>query len=89
MRITFDPAKNRRNRQKHHIDLADVEGVFFDPHALTFEDRDHPEERFITLGTDGFGRALVVTYCYRGKSELRVISARLAEPHERRAYEES
>ena len=40
--MTFDPAKSRINRQKHGIDLADVEGVFFDDMALTREDRDHP-----------------------------------------------
>lgn len=88
MRITFDPAKYRRNLRKHQIDLAEVEGVFFDARAVTIEDRDHPEERFVTIGKDGLGRILVVAYCYRGKTELRVISARLAEPHERRIYEE-
>lgn len=70
------------------VDLADVEGVFFDPRALTREDRDHGEERFVTLGMDGFGRLLVVVYTYRDEDEIRVISARQAEPRERRAYEE-
>jgi hypothetical protein len=49
--------------------------------------RDHAEERFVTLGMDGFGRLLVVAYHYWGEDEMRVISARLAEPHERRDYE--
>lgn len=89
MDITFDPAKNNINRRKHGVDLADVEGVFYDPMALTREDRDHDEERFVTLGMDGFGRLLVVAYTYRGADRIRVISARRAEPHERRAYEES
>ncbi|GHT82355.1 hypothetical protein AGMMS49960_00650 [Betaproteobacteria bacterium] len=88
MKITFDPAKNRRNIKRHCIDLADVEGVFFDDMALTREDRDHDEERFVTLGMDGFGRVLVVAYTYRGEDEIRVFSARPAEPHERRTYEE-
>lgn len=64
--ITFDPAKNKANRRKHGIDLANVEGVFHDPMALTREDRDHDEDRYITLGVDGFGRLLVVAYTYRG-----------------------
>ena len=88
MRMTFDPAKSRINHQKHDIDLADVEGVFFDDMALTREDRDHPEERFVTLGMDGFGRLVVVVYTYRGEDEIRVISSRLAQPHEHRDYEE-
>jgi uncharacterized DUF497 family protein len=40
------------------------------------------------MGTDGSGRVLVVAYCYRGEDEIRVFSARHAEPHERRIYEE-
>lgn len=87
MFITYDPAKNEINRRKHRVDLADVEGVFFDPQAITVEDRDHPEERFVTLGRDGVGRLLVVAYHYRGANTIRIISARLAHPHERRAYE--
>ena len=88
MEITFDPAKNATNRRKHNIDLADVDGVFCDPYALTREDPNHAEARFVTLGMDGFGRLLVVAYAYRGVDEIRIISARRAEPHERRNYEE-
>lgn len=72
---------------KHQIDLTDVDGVLYDARAITVEDRDHDEERFVTLGMDGFGRLLVVAYHYRGQDDVRVISARSAEPHERRAYE--
>jgi uncharacterized DUF497 family protein len=87
MKLTFDPTKNRSNISKHGVDLAEVEDVFYDDNALTREDRDHDEERFVTVGLDGFGRLLVVAYTYRGEDEIRVFSARLAEPHERRAYE--
>ena len=88
MKIRFDPAKNRLNLSKHRIDLADVDAVFYDPFALTREDRDHDEERFVTLGMDGLERLLVVAYTWRGEDEIRVFSARAAEPHERRDYEE-
>ncbi|NCA89353.1 MAG: BrnT family toxin [Gammaproteobacteria bacterium] len=87
MNISFDPPKNRINRHKHGVDLADVEGVFYDDRAITLEDRDHDEERFVVLGQDGFGRLLVVAYHYRNENDLRIISARLALPHERRVYE--
>jgi uncharacterized protein len=86
MDITFDPAKQAANLKKHGIDLTAVEPVFYDQNALTIEDRDHPEERFKTLGMDALGRLLVVAYHYTEDERLRVISARLAEPHERRAY---
>jgi hypothetical protein len=87
MKITHDPVKNKINRQKHKVDLSDIEGVFYDIQAVTIEDRDHNEERFVTLGQDGFGRLLIVAYHYRSEDEIRVISARLAQPHERRIYE--
>ena len=87
MKITFDAIKNKTNRLKHRVDLTEVEDVFYDDHAITIEDKDHTEERFVTLGTDGCGRLLVVAYHYRNE-DIRVISARPAEPHERRAYEE-
>ena len=35
---------------------------------------------------DVWGRLLVVAYHYRNEDEIRVISARIAEPHERRTY---
>lgn len=87
MKITFDRNKNALNIKKHGISLADVDSVFYDDRALIVEDRDHFEERFVLLGMDGIGRILRVTYHYRGEDEIRVISARLADPQLRRTYE--
>lgn len=87
MNFEFDPAKRDANIKKHGIDLADVEGVFFDPRALTMEDHDHDEQRFVTIGTDAFGRVLVVCYAYRAESAIRVISARKATASERNSYQ--
>ncbi len=87
MDIEFDPAKNKSNIRKHGISLADVEAVFYDPQAVTIEDRDHKEQRFVTIGIDGFGRLVVVCYSYRSETTIRLISARKAEPRERKAYE--
>ena len=88
MEIEFDPAKNKANLRKHGIDFADIEVVFYDQNAITIEDRDHGEQRFVTIGTDGVGRVLVVCYTYLSESAIRLISARKAEPHERKTYEE-
>jgi|GEM_PF-5985992 len=38
MEIEFDPAKRIVNLRQHKIDLADVEGVFYDPMAITIEE---------------------------------------------------
>jgi hypothetical protein len=55
--------------------------------ALTIPDERFDEERFVTIGLDGFGRVLVVVYTLRGEA-IRVISAREATRQEQRQYEE-
>jgi uncharacterized DUF497 family protein len=85
--IEFDPAKNRLNRAKHQLDLADAEPVFRDPRAITVEDKTCEEARWVTVGADGFGRALVVVYTWRGEGTIRIISARYANAREREDYE--
>jgi uncharacterized protein len=47
---------------------------------------DASERHFVTLGADAAGRILVVVYTWRG-DDIRIISARLAEAHEREEYE--
>lgn len=76
----------RVNLDKHGIDFAEAVAVLEDDTALTLDD-DHPdEERFITIGSDTFGRVLVVVYTWRG-DVIRLISARKATPRERQQYE--
>jgi uncharacterized protein len=62
--------------------------AFDDPYAITIRDdeSDPPEERFVTLGQGAAGRLLVVVYTWRGEN-IRIISARPAESHEREEYE--
>jgi uncharacterized DUF497 family protein len=62
--------------------------VFDDPYAVTItdEESDPNEQRFVTLGIGAAGRLLVVVYTWRGKN-IRVISVRPAETHEREEYE--
>lgn len=88
MRVEWDEAKRKANWRKHGVEFADAVSVLDDPHAVTIEDRDHDEQRFLTLGMDAFGRLLVVVYVYREPDVIRLISARPAEPHERRQYKE-
>jgi hypothetical protein len=47
---------------------------------------DPDEQRSITIGIGAVGRLLVVVYTWRGKN-IRIISARPAEAHEREEYE--
>jgi uncharacterized DUF497 family protein len=88
--IQYHKAKNAANKLKHlGISLAETEPVFHDERALTLEDDDHDEQRWITMGLDGKGRLLVVAYTYREPNFVRIISARLASKNERRQYLEA
>ncbi|MCY3682786.1 MAG: BrnT family toxin [Gemmatimonadetes bacterium] len=84
----WDPEKAESNFLTHSVDFADSVGVFEDIWALTLkEEIESGEQRFVTLGTDFFGRILVVVYTYRNE-DIRLISARPATRRERRIYEQ-
>jgi len=86
--IVWDPEKARANLKKHGVRLSDAEAVLSDPWAITVEDDTaEGERRFVSIGADVVGRLLVVVHCYRG-DDIRLISARLANRHERKQYEE-
>jgi uncharacterized DUF497 family protein len=87
LRIQFDAAKATRNFTKHRVRLADAEAVLYDPIALTVEDNDHDEQRWVTIGADGSGQILVVVYVYRDPNFIRLISARKAQPQETIQYQ--
>ena len=88
MAVVWDPEKAKQNFRKHGVRFADAELVLEDPYAVTIEDHEYEpaEVRWVTLGADAQGRVLVVVYTYRGE-DMRLISARMAEPHERKEYE--
>lgn len=88
MEIVWGPEKAAQNVLKHGVRFADAVLVLEDPYAVTIaDDESSPDEsRWVTLGADALGRILVVAYTYRGE-DIRVISARRAEPHECRDYE--
>ena len=62
MEYQWDPNKARENHRKHGVLFADAVLVFDDPQALTIEDYEHGEERYVTLGTYAQGRILTVIY---------------------------
>jgi uncharacterized protein len=39
MRVVWDPLKAKLNQRKHGVRLSDAEGVLYDPHAITRDDR--------------------------------------------------
>ena len=76
------------NFRKHGVRMPEAIPVFDDPYAITITDdvSDPGEQRFVTLGMGAAGRLLSVVYLWRGKN-IRIISARPAEPQEREEYE--
>ena len=85
MKYVWNSKKAKINLKKHGVDFADAIEVFEDLCAITCEDADHSEERFITMGLDAFGRIIVVVYTYRGE-KIRLISARKANKKEQKQY---
>jgi uncharacterized DUF497 family protein len=83
----WDPNKAAKNRRKHGVDFADAVLALEDERAITVEDDEHDERRFVTLGLDPQGRLLVVVHTWRAGT-IRIISARRADRRERREYGE-
>lgn len=87
MNFEFDSKKALANLHKHGVSFAEVEPVFYDNFALTREDTDAVgEARFVTVGADSMGRVVAVCWTQRIDA-VRLISARLASPTERKSYE--
>ena len=87
MKVTWDSVKAKSNRLKYRIFFADLEPVFYDPDAISFEDLASKEEaRYVVIGLDALARIVVVVYTYRGNT-IRLISARKASKSEQQFYE--
>jgi len=84
----WDDEKAARNLASHGVSFEAARLAFDDAFAVIREDRrqDYGEDRFILLGMVQ-EHLLVVSYTMRGE-RVRIISARLAEPRERRRYHE-
>jgi uncharacterized DUF497 family protein len=85
----WDSAKASSNQLKHRVTFLEARSVFFDDHALVFEDPESVgEERFLILGQSEYSRTLVVVFCERCEQQdsIRIISARKATASERAHY---
>lgn len=89
MRFEWDRLKDEENRTKHGVSFEKASSVFADPLAATIPDPDHSqtEMRFLTMGLSSTGRLVVVSHTEEDDDLFRIISAREATSHERKAYE--
>ena len=96
MRYEFDwdPAKARRNLQKHGVSFERAARVFLDPFAISIFDQAHSEkeDRWITIGAEENEALLVIVHTFRNidteVSLVRLISARKATKEEAHQYRE-
>ena len=93
MQFDWDDEKNEANQAKHGVSFELASYVFDDPLQRSVLDPCEYEERWQTIGVAKDLVTILVVHTIteiEGEEELvRIISARRATPHERRAYEES
>ncbi len=87
-KFQWDERKAASNIVEHGVTFDAARDMFTDPFAIEqLDDREnYGEDRFTIIGM-ARGRVLFVAYTMRGES-IRIISARGAEPYERREYHE-
>ena len=93
LRWTWDPDKNRANLRTHGLSFETAALVFDDRLAMTRDDPYLDEPRWRTMGMIGSVVVMVVhtwpEFDLDHRERVgRIISARKATRHERRAYEE-
>ena len=89
MQFEWNPEKAGLNLKKHGIDFSEAETVFGDSLAKIFDDDEHSidEKREIIIGHSIQNRLLIVSFTECENDTVRIISARIATPKERRDYE--
>jgi uncharacterized DUF497 family protein len=93
LKWTWDDNKNRTNKRDHGLSFEAAQYVFADSLAVSRLDPYPEEERWQTIGLIGKLTVFVVhtwpeSDSVTGEETGRIISARRATAHERRAYEE-
>lgn len=95
LQFEWDLAKNLSNQRKHGVSFEEAAQVFKDPLYLSWKERvQDGEERWQAIGEVEGLSLLIVAHTIREELEdgreielVRIISARQAEPKERRRYE--
>jgi len=92
LRWTWDPEKAKMNLAKHKVSFELAERALGDPLCISVPDPYFAEERWRTLGSPTVNGIVVLYVVHTWPDDRdgtgRIISARKAESHERREYEE-
>lgn len=91
----WDAGKARSNLRKHKVSFELAQRIFGDPDVVSRRDPDPGEERWQSLGRPSSVSEVILLVVHTepvsrpdGRASGRIISARKATSHERRAYEE-
>jgi uncharacterized protein len=91
MRFVWDEEKNQKNQLKHGVSFELASLVFDDPYGVSVPDDCETEERWLTTGLVRGVVIILVVHTSEEQEEyeetIRIISARKATQHERKAYE--
>jgi len=93
-RFEWDAAKAASNLSKHKVSFETATRAFADPFLLTQQDRiENGEQRWQSIGMVDGQLVLLVAHTVGedddGTEVLRIISARRADPKERKRYEKN
>jgi uncharacterized DUF497 family protein len=90
-RFEWDNNKAKSNIFDHGVSFDEASTVFDDSLARIFDDEEHSieERREIIIGHSVNDRLLLVCFTERPKEIIRIVSARLPTPKERKDYEEN
>jgi uncharacterized protein len=90
LNVEWDPEKAAQNERKHGVSFEEAVTVLSDPLSTTMPDPDHSarEPRMLLFGRARTERFLIVSFTERDDA-VRLISARVMTPRERRNYERS
>jgi len=89
MKFEWDEKKNRSDFKKQGIWFEEAQAIWVDSKSIEFFNPEHSskEDRYIRIGHSTKSRILLVIFCEREGSTIRIISARKATSQEMRDYE--
>ena len=87
VRFSWDSKKARANLEKHGVSFEEAQTAFDDSLGAYYPDTLHAA-RFILIGYSGAHRLLYVVHAEVAADRIRIISARKATKHEKKAYQD-
>lgn len=87
MQYTWDPKKAAENIKKHKVSFDEAISAIEDPNSVPDNDDANGELRLIIIGWSEQARLLFVVCIEHSPNHNHIISARKAQPKERKRYE--